>query len=293
MTKPLNDNFCLPSLKLSAMPKALPSCCRIPIIWAAVFFALAPRLAAAQGIRVSPKLVICGGGALPDEIFARFRALAGPNPNLVVIPTASSRDIDMAEVQKLWRSRGFEKTAVLHSTDRGVTSSPDFAAPLKTATAVWFGGGSQQRIADAYLGTPVENELHGLLERGGVIGGTSAGAAIQTKIMIASGNPEPTMSTGFDLLSGAIVDQHFLKRNRIPRLLSAVRANPQLVGFGIDEGTALVVHDGKATVLGASYVLRIRSQQGIVRVDAFRNGKPILLQPDPLPRKIKSEDSKP
>ena len=258
----------------------LTSCCRTAFIWAAaVFLSFTPK-AAADDASVQPKLVICGGGALPDKIFARFRVLAGPNPELIIIPTASKREIDLAAVQKLWRSRGFSNTTVLHSADRRVTSAPEFAAPLKTATAVWFGGGSQQRIADAYLDTPVEQELHNLLKRGGVIGGTSAGAAIQTRFMIASGKTEPTISTGFDLLNGAIIDQHFLKRNRIPRLLAAVRAHPQRVGLGIDEGTALVVHNGKATVVGASYVLRIQSLEGNFHVDAFGDGKTVTIKND-------------
>ena len=140
---------------------------------------LATAIAAGQDRPDEPKLVICGGGSLPQGVFERFRLLAGAQPRLVVIPTASSRDVDVVEIQNRWRSRGFEDTRILHSNDRQQASSPDFLMPLETATAVWFGGGSQQRIADAYLDTRVEKELHQLMRRGGVIGGTSAGAAIQ------------------------------------------------------------------------------------------------------------------
>lgn len=230
----------------------------------------------------SPKLVICGGGALPDSIIERFREFAGPQPSLVVIPTATSRVIVVPAIQELWQSRGFAKVQVLHSTDRSLTTSPDFSKPLQTATAVWFGGGSQQRIADAYLGTPLEEQLRLLLERGGVIGGTSAGAAIQSRVMIASGSTSPNLSTGFDLFAGAIIDQHFLKRNRIPRLLAAIKAHPELVGFGIDEGTALVVNGTKATVVGQSYVLRIESKDGNVRVDAFEKSDDVPIGPLPV-----------
>jgi cyanophycinase len=228
------------------------------VLASALLAAFVPSRAAGENGTVSPRLVICGGGAIPVRAIERFRRLAGQEPDLVVIPTASAREVDLAATRERWKSRGFDKVTVLHHRDRNVTSSADFSGPLRTATAVWFGGGSQQRIADAYLDTSVETELYRLLQRGGVIGGTSAGAAIQTRVMIAWGNPDPEISTGFDLLRGAIVDQHFLKRNRIPRLLSAVRDHPQLVGLGIDEGTALVFVDGEATVVGDSYVLRIR-----------------------------------
>jgi cyanophycinase len=241
-----------------------------------VALSIAPT-ASGQNDHVSPNLVICGGGSLPDTVFQRFLKLAGPRPSLIVIPTASQRAFDVEEVQKLWRSRGFQNVSILHNNDRDVASSGDFAAPLKTATAIWFGGGSQQRIADAYLDTPVETEVYQLLRRGGVVGGTSAGAAIQSRVMIASGGSDPKISTGLDLLPGTIVDQHFLKRNRVPRLLSAIRAHPHLIGMGIDESTALVVHDGKAEVVGRSYLLRVESVDGTIKLDAFSHGDAVPL----------------
>ena len=96
-----------------------------------------------------------------------------------------------------------------------------------------------------------------MLDRGGVIGGTSAGAAVMTRVMIASGRTEAVLSRGFDLLPGAVVDQHFLKRNRARRLLGVVASHRDLIGFGIDEGTTLVVspRTGRLRVLGDSYVL--------------------------------------
>jgi cyanophycinase len=236
------------------------------------------QTASGQEDSLSPRLVVCGGGSLPDVVYERFRELAGPQPRLVVIPTASRRDPDMHEVQKLWNARGFDEVCVLHTSDRDVASSVEFVAPLKQATAVWFGGGLQRRIADAYVGTLVEQELHAVLQRGGVVGGTSAGAAIQSRVMIASGRGEPDISVGLDLLPGTIVDQHFLKRNRIPRLLSAVRAHPQRIGIGIDEGTALVLADGQAQVVGRSYVLRVASIDGELRIDAFGEGQTIPLR---------------
>jgi len=101
---------------------------------------------------------------------------------------------------------------VLHTRSRDKANTTEFVAPLRHATAVWFEGGQQSRLAAAYVGTEVERELYAMSDRGGVIGGTSAGAAIMSRVMVEGGNPEPRMGTGLDLLPGTIVDQHFLVR---------------------------------------------------------------------------------
>ena len=221
------------------------------------------------------KLVICGGGELPDRVFETFRELAGEEPKLVVIPTASEREVDLQSTQTLWKERGFDDVQVLHTEDSAAASTDEFVAPLLTASAVWFGGGSQKRIADAYLGTRVEKELHQLLERGGVIAGTSAGAAIQSRVMIFGGKVEPKISTGLGFVPEAIIDQHFLRRSRINRSIAAVRKHPDLIGVGISEGTALVVDNEKATVLGKSFVLRIQSIDGKIQIESFNEGETV------------------
>ncbi len=212
--------------------------------------------------RIDPRgpagaLIICGGGGLPDAVLDRFVELAGGDETrLVVIPTASERADTTSDdsLSASWVARGLADVVVLHTRSRAEADNPDFIAPLRSATAVWFNGGAQSRIAEAYVGTAVERELDDLLKRGGVIGGSSAGAAIQSRLMIARGSPVPEMGVGFDLLPGAVIDQHFLKRNRKPRLLSALSDHPGHVGFGIDEGTALVVQGRRMKVLGASTV---------------------------------------
>ena len=202
-------------------------------------------------------LVICGGGKLPDAALDRFVELAGgAKAHLVVIPTASA-SADKEPPEKLlehWQARKPASAAVLHTRSRQTADDPKFLEPLKQATGVWFGGGVQSRITEAYLGTGVEKELYALLRRGGVVGGTSAGAAVMSRLMIASGNPEAKTAPGFDLLPGAVIDQHFLKRDRSKRLLGVLEKNPGLVGFGIDEGTALVVRGRQLRVLGDSAV---------------------------------------
>lgn len=203
-------------------------------------------------------LVVCGGGGEPVEVRERFLAEAGgPAARMVVIPTASARaDADDAArvFTDPWRARGVAEVTLLHTRDREVADTEAFCAPLREATAVWMSGGQQSRLAAAYGGTRVERELLAVLARGGVVGGTSAGAAVQSPTMIEQGNPEPVIATGFALLPGTIIDQHFRQRERQPRLWAALAQHPDLVGLGIDERTALVVHGRRATVLGEGTV---------------------------------------
>lgn len=230
-----------------------------------------------QDVHPKAKLFI-GGGALPEEMYKEFLKVTGPDAKLVVVPTASNRDVDVERIQETWKSRGFQQISVLHTRDKEVASSAEFTSPLKTATAVWFSGGSQSLIADAYIGTEVEVELYKLIQRGGIIGGSSAGAAILSRVMISGGSgDQPKISTGLELLPGAILDQHFLKRNRLSRLMAAIKIHPELIGFGLDEGTAIVVYDNEYRVVGESYVMRVELVEGAIKIDAFEDGDIIPL----------------
>src|SRR5437899_3307775 len=122
-------------------------------------------------------LIIHGGGGISDEVKDRFVSLAGGrDANFVVIPTAEA-DIDADRVGSLTRRRfGVQNVTVLHTTDRARANASAFVEPLRHASAVWIMGGRQYRLADAYLGTAVEREIKALLARGGVVGGSSAGA---------------------------------------------------------------------------------------------------------------------
>jgi cyanophycinase len=240
------------------------------VVWvclvASAVAARGQELAAPSGVKwidpagIRGSLVIHGGGEIPDAVRDKFLSLAGDKQaRIVVIPTASERaeSDDAAMRDKLlepWKSRDVADVQILHTRSKDKANDGTFVEPLKQATAVWFGGGDQTKIAEAYLGTAVERELAALLQRGGVIGGTSAGAAIQSQTMIAGGQGEPRMGTGFDFLPGAIVDQHFQARNRQDRLRKALADHPGLVGFGVDEGTALVVRGRKLEVFGNSTV---------------------------------------
>lgn len=197
-------------------------------------------------------LVIHGGGALPEVVVERFLALAGGSEaRIVIVPTACEPADDgrPPPSQALWTPRA-ASVVVLHTRDRGQADRAEFCAPLAEATGVWFEGGQQSRTAEAYVGTAVETALHELLARGGVVGGTSAGAAVMSRVMIAGGNPVAEIGEGFDFLPGAVVDQHFTERDRQPRLLGVLRDRSNLVGYGIDEATALIVAGRSLEVVG-------------------------------------------
>lgn len=213
-----------------------------------------PGVLDSRGIQGS--LIISGGGKPAPIIKERFIALAGnTEANLVVIPTASLTADDAAKDHAAaWQDANLATITILHTRERRKANDPAFVAPLKSASAVWISGGSQTRLSDTYVGTLVETELHALLARGGVIGGTSAGAAIMSRDMIASGRNTPQMGKGLGFLPYSIIDQHFLRRNRQTRSLKAVKAHPGRFGLGIDEGTALEVSGRRMRVLGNSTV---------------------------------------
>jgi cyanophycinase len=215
-------------------------------------------------------LVIVGGGAIPNSVRVRFMALAGGKAaKLVIIPTASSA-ADRREEEngylEPWKRFSPESLALLHTRSRATADGPVFGRPIAEATGVWLDGGDQTKLVAAYRGTRLERELKSLLARGGVIGGTSAGAAVMSDVMIEGGNPSPQVGRGFGFVTSAVVEQHFLKRNRMNRLLEVLSSRPHLIGIGVDEGTAFVLEGDTWSVIGRSYVVACEVDQG---------GKPI------------------
>ena len=155
---------------------------------------------------------------------------------------------------------GVKNVTVLHTRDRAEADTEEFVAPLKKAKGVWYDGGRQWRLVDSYLNTRTQRELEAVLARGGVIGGSSAGATIQgsylvrgaregNHIMMAKGYEQ-----GFGHLKGVAIDQHIIPRHREQDLVAVIEAHPELLGLGIDEGTAVVVQGNRFEVIGKSVV---------------------------------------
>lgn len=237
---------------------------RRAITWLAVVAAAGGvQTAAAQ--QVGPgrgALVLVGGGMRDPAIVERFLDLAGgPDAPLVLIPTAGadeSYDQTWAGTEP-FRAAGASRLTVLHTTERAIADTEGFVEPIRRAGGVWFGGGRQWRLADAYLGTKVHDALRAVLARGGVVGGSSAGATILGSYLVRGDTRTNTVmmgdhEEGFGLLRGVGIDQHLLRRNRQFDLIEVIRARPELLGIGIDEDTAIVVQGDRFEVIGRSYV---------------------------------------
>jgi cyanophycinase len=196
-------------------------------------------------------LLLVGGGHLPDAVGQRFLELAGGREaRLVIIPSASSLPDAAAESYAYWKTAAVKSVRILHTTRRAEADEPRFYGQLRDATGVWIAGGDQSRLTALYGGTGVERELHNVLRRGGVVGGTSAGASVASGVMMAGGNAEK----GFGLIDTAIVDQHFSNRGRLPRLLRLLQNHPDQLGIGIDEETAVLIRGDEVAVLGNATV---------------------------------------
>jgi cyanophycinase len=202
-------------------------------------------------------LVITGGQ--PD--YDRMIALAGGKAaHIVVIPTAAITKPEDEKMLPHYCTTIFAgmKCTVLHTTDRKVADSPEFVAPLKDATGVYLEGGRHWRLADAYVGTLTLKEIFGVLDRGGVVMGGSAGATIQGSYMVrGSSNPDdntimmaPGHEVGFGLITNATIDQHVDARDRENDLAPVMKKHPELLGIGLDQSTSITVHGDTLTCNG-------------------------------------------
>jgi len=214
-------------------------------------------------------LVIVGGGSLDGSgILEKFIELAGgPEKNFVIVPTAEgNRNAEGAviayteeEVIASWVKRGLKHVRMLHTGDPKVADTDAFVEPLRTANAVWFNGGRQWNIVDSYANTRTYREFHDVLARGGVIGGSSAGATIQGDYLVRGAvagpqvmmTPEPNHERGFNFLRHTAIDQHINTRNRWDDLIPVIQKYPDLLGIGLSEVTAIVVHGDRFEVMGA------------------------------------------
>ncbi len=214
----------------------------------ALFLLVVSLCAATHGPR-DGWLVIIGGGEIGPEVWDRFFALAGGKDQpIVLIPTANDAHLDKALATI--RQAGATNLTVLDTRDRKRADSEAFVAPLRSARGVFFSGGWQSRLAAAYLGTRTEKELHALLDRGGVIGGSSAGASIMASYLVGAGRH----IKGMDFLTDSAINQHLLTRHREQRLVPLINQRPELLGIGLDERTAIVVHGSQFEVVGPSKV---------------------------------------
>ena len=184
------------------------------------------------------------------RILERFTQIAGGGAaRLAIIPTASRLGDTGERYEAIFRGLGVAEARVLPFSEREDASNQEWLAYLATATGVFLTGGNQLRISTILGGTPVAKLVRSLNARGVAVGGTSAGAAILSEHMIASGRAGATpraglasLAPGFGLTNRVIIDQHFRQRDRLGRLLTALAYNPFAVGIGLDEDTAAFIN---------------------------------------------------
>lgn len=226
--------------------------------------AASSREGVAQQVGPTKGALVIAGGAMRDAtIIKRFMQLAGgADAPFVIIPTAG----DAEQYDQYWsglqpfKDAGMTNISVLHTRDRKVSATAEFVAPIRKARGVFFTGGRQWRLADSYLKTQTHLELQALLDRGGVIGGTSAGATILGSFLVRGDTKSnETMigdhTEGLGFLRNVGIDQHVLVRNRQFDMLEVLEKYPALLGIGIDENTAIVVQGDRFEVIGDTYVL--------------------------------------
>jgi len=208
-------------------------------------------------------LIIIGGGKITPEIWTRFTELAGGvmKAKIVVITAAlgDSEGYKTESVELIKRETNIANVTLLHTKDLVEANSEKFVSLLKNATGVFFVGGRQWRIADSYLNTLTHRAFFEVLERGGVIAGTSAGATIQGSFLWRGDTSGAQVlvgdhTQGLAFLRNSVIDQHLLTRNLQFDLVDFIKTNPQLIGIGIDESTAVVIQKDTLEVIGKSYV---------------------------------------
>ena len=226
-----------------------------------------------QGLN-NPKghLVIIGGGDRPDYLTQKMIELAGGyDTKFAIIPMASSVPMESAQYQKEDLMRLGVKNIEIIIFDSTTGNSDSVLSKIKGVKAVYFTGGDQAFLTKALLGTKLLEEIKQIYIDGGMIGGTSAGAAVMSKIMITGDELKNTDSSrsfieikegniktteGFGFVRLAVIDQHFIIRKRHNRLITVILENPELVGVGIDESTSILVYpDDTFEVLGEREVI--------------------------------------
>jgi cyanophycinase len=208
-------------------------------------------------------LIIIGGGGATPIIWSKFVELAGgkDKADILVVTTASgdSAEFNTETVNLIKKETGVQNVHALHTGDLTVANSEKFVEPIKKATAIFFDGGRQWHIADSYLNTLTHQAFKDLLDRGGVIAGTSAGATIQGSFLWRGDTKGSDIligdhTQGLGFLKNAVIDQHLLTRNRQFDLIDFVKNTPELIGIGLEQSTAILVQRDTLEVIGKAYV---------------------------------------
>jgi cyanophycinase len=222
-------------------------------------------------------IVAVGGGALPDRIYERILRLSGrQEPHVLVLPLATSEpDVSGPKTEQRFRQCGAKRVDWMHFL-RQDADKAEVADRIRAANVLYFPGGGQKRFLEAVRGTEAAKAIRDVAAKGGVVAGTSAGCEVLGDLsltgaarldlaVVKSSEVEP----GLSLVPGVVFDQHFLRRGRFLRLLSATLDAPRKVGVGIDESTAALFPHGTRSfeVVGERQVTVFRLDERSRTVD--------------------------
>lgn len=248
-----------------------------------------PLELAAQTLGVQKKpgrLVIIGGAEDRQQdrlILRKFLELSGgPNAKIRFITAASSvPDVVWTSYQAAFKELGATDCEVVPMLTREDASKPEVVSQIAQADGIFITGGDQTRLMACLWESPAFQALHrAFFLDGACVAGTSAGAAVMSRHMLAQGIPTPvprkdTVSTdiGLGFVANAIVDQHFSQRHRLSRLLSALAQRPDLLGVGIDEDTALIIEPNQSVeIVGKGSVTVVDARRLRSNLDAIEEG---------------------
>ena len=235
------------------------------------------------------KLFIIGGGSRPDFLVDRMIKEAGlkSGETVAIFPHASEeQDSSFYYAKQQFEKRNLKALDCAFKKDEKL--SPSKLDSLKTAKLIYIGGGDQVRFMEIINSNPeVKNLLKSAYQNGKMIAGTSAGAAVMSEVMITGNqlkykdyentfdnieikNVETKQGLGF--IKTAVIDQHFVVRSRYNRLLSLIIENPTYKGIGIDEGTAILVKNGAAEVVGRAQVIVFKNPKQSKKLNGDKLG---------------------
>ena len=231
-------------------------------------------------------LILHGGSGVNEETFEHFIELAGgQDAPIVCMPSAGS--IDEGEEPNSFsagrlRDMGCTNVTVLHTRDNRVADqNAAFLAPLEKAQGVWIDGGRTYRFMDSYQYTHAHHLLFEVLERDGVVGGSSAGCQVLGDFLVR-GNPRTNQDTVFEgyktglgLIQGVILDAHFVQRERQEEFEGLMARYPQMLGIGVDANTALIIQGSTGRVMGDGPVLFYDYSNGAPDKDPGQKGIPV------------------
>lgn len=217
--------------------------------------------------KVKGNLIIIGGAEDKKgerKILKYVSSKVKDNDDLLLIATVATEYPELVgkEYTKIFKNLGVNNIKVLHVIDRGDCYLQENINVVKEANLIFFTGGDQLRITSIIGGTPIYDEMQKVCKRGCYFVGTSAGASVMSDTMIVGGESEESprkctlkMAPGLGFLESIIIDQHFAQRGRIGRLLAGVSQNPEILGIGIDEDTAIIVEpSGVLQVIGSGAI---------------------------------------